>query len=436
MRIVNANVTLTSESLRKEVATQDKREQPLSRAPVAQRAGIQLSISQEASYDVTRNQRVSYQSAAEVSDNQTITNQALSTVLSEATRFALSGEAAISFITSQASGTGPGVSGQMQAQFSSYVYRQTDEQVRLSVEGRLSDSSGRDIRFTVYLEQQQHTQWREKQSLSIEARPLTDPLVINFGNDVVRLSDVTFKFDLNADGNPEQLGIPQAGSGFLVFDRNADGKINDGSEMFGPLTGNGYSELAMEDSDGNGWIDESDPVFSQLRVMVIAPEGPQLKSLAELGVGAIGLHAGDTRLSLTSPRGMLLGEVKRTGVVLMENGSVRTMQELDLADLKASPTTPSKPWRNGEILSGGRPSPRLDSSVSEAPLQDDAFVSMVKKALEKMSEIEAQMEAQMDEKAPPPSLLEQLLKAMKTQMLQLQQQREGARNYRATSSHE
>jgi hypothetical protein len=45
-------------------------------------------------------------------------------------------------------------------------------------------------------------------------------------------------------------------SGLLVIDKNLDGKVNDGSELFGPSTGDGFEKLARYDEDRNGWIDE------------------------------------------------------------------------------------------------------------------------------------------------------------------------------------
>jgi hypothetical protein len=67
-----------------------------------------------------------------------------------------------------------------------------------------------------------------------------------------------------------------------------DGKINSGAELFGAGSGDGFADLAAHDTDGNGWIDESDAVYDQLRVW--APDGPgggALSSLKEKGVGAI-----------------------------------------------------------------------------------------------------------------------------------------------------
>ena len=89
-------------------------------------------------------------------------------------------------------------------------------------------------------------------------------------------------------------------SGFLALDKNSDGIINDGSELFGTKTGNGFSELAEYDSDGNGWIDENDEVYDQLKVWVKDENGKDtLLSLKEANVGAICLGSSKTTFHVT-----------------------------------------------------------------------------------------------------------------------------------------
>lgn len=48
------------------------------------------------------------------------------------------------------------------------------------------------------------------------------------------------------------------GGVFLALDKNGDSVINDGKELFGAATGQGFKELAIYDSDKNYWIDEND----------------------------------------------------------------------------------------------------------------------------------------------------------------------------------
>ncbi len=158
----------------------------------------------------------------------------------------------------------------------------------------------------------------------------TDPLVINLDTDAASLSDVSFYFDLDADGQEEEMAALGEGSGFLALDKNGDGKINDGSELFGAKTGDGFGELAQYDQDGNGWIDENDPVFSRLSVWIkCGSDEAKLLSLKEAGVGAIFLGSQGTQFSLTGSSGSEEARIRRTGLYLKENGQAGTVQHVD-----------------------------------------------------------------------------------------------------------
>ena len=120
--------------------------------------------------------------------------------------------------------------------------------------------------------------------------------------------------------------------GYLALDRNSNQRIDSGLELFGPATGNGYTELARHDDDGNGWIDESDAVFSQLKVWVPEAEGAgRLMSLKEAGVGALSLAATQTPFALRTSGNDPLGMVRSTSAYLREDGGAGTMQQIDLA---------------------------------------------------------------------------------------------------------
>ena len=89
-----------------------------------------------------------------------------------------------------------------------------------------------------------------------------DTLKKNTPDPVVKREGWGVEYDLHesySDGRKDNISFVQPGSGFLAVDKNNDGKINNGKELFGPNTGNGFDELAKYDSDGNQWIDESDP---------------------------------------------------------------------------------------------------------------------------------------------------------------------------------
>lgn len=141
------------------------------------------------------------------------------------------------------------------------------EQTSFSASGTVKTADGQEIGFQLELSMTRTYYEESNVSLRLgDATRKVDPLVLNFSGNAAQLTDQRFAFDLNADGRPENINFVAPGSGFLVFDRNQDGKINNGSELFGPTTGDGFAELAKFDGDKNGWIDENDAAFNKLEV--------------------------------------------------------------------------------------------------------------------------------------------------------------------------
>jgi len=138
--------------------------------------------------------------------------------------------------------------------------------------------------------------------------------------------------DLDQDGQSETFSMLASGSGFLALDKDGDGKVSDGGELFGTQSGNGFADLAQYDEDGNGWIDEGDKAFAQLKIWAQDENGQdQLLSLTEAGVGALFLGSQSTEFSLKDNQQQLQGQVRQTGVFLRENGTAGTLQQIDLA---------------------------------------------------------------------------------------------------------
>lgn len=160
----------------------------------------------------------------------------------------------------------------------------------------------------------------------------TDPLMINLDGNVGKISDQKFFFDLNQDGKEEEISFAEQGSGFLALDKNGDGKINDGSELFGTKSGDGFYDLSAYDEDKNGWIDENDSIYRDLRVWTKDEEGNDfLIDLKKADVGAIYLGNVDTQFSLKDDANHLNGEIKKTGIYLKEHsGAVGTLNHVDL----------------------------------------------------------------------------------------------------------
>jgi len=209
------------------------------------------------------------------------------------------------------------------------------EETRFSATGTVRTADGREIGFSLDLTMSRS--YHEESSTSLRlgdaARPQKDPLVINFGGNAAQLLDQRFSFDLDADGTTENINRLAAGSGFLIFDRNADGQANDGSELFGTKSGDGFADLAALDGDGNGWIDENDAAWSQLHVWTPSAEGAgPLRSLREADVGALAVARVDTPFALKDAANETLGTVRSTGLYLQESdGSAGTLQQVDLS---------------------------------------------------------------------------------------------------------
>lgn len=206
------------------------------------------------------------------------------------------------------------------------------ETTSFSSSGTVKTADGREINFDVQLSMSRSYSEESNVSLRLgDAARKTDPLVLNFGGSAAQLTDQRFAFDLNADGKTEQINFVSQGSGFLVFDRNKDGKINDGHELFGPTSGDGFAELSQLDDDKNGWIDENDKKFNELQIWSKSSTGAdQLQSLSSAGVGAIALTHVSSPFSIKNNANQLLGEVRSSGIFLQESGDTGTIQQIDL----------------------------------------------------------------------------------------------------------
>jgi len=232
--------------------------------------------------------------------------------------------------TAQASAPAPAAGYGLEYDYHS-SYTET-EQTSFAASGTVTTSDGREISFAVNLEMSRS--YHEETSVSLrlgDAARKVDPLVLNFTGTAAQLTDQRFAFDLDANGDQEQINFVTSGSGFLVFDRNQDGKVNNGSELFGPTSGDGFQELAALDGDGNGWIDENDAAFEQLQLWSRDSAGQdKLQSLAAAGVGAISLSRVDTPFDIKTDANAMLGHIRSSGIFLQESGTAGTIQQIDL----------------------------------------------------------------------------------------------------------
>lgn len=205
------------------------------------------------------------------------------------------------------------------------------ENTLFSSVGTVRTADGREICFNVDLSMSRSFTQTYQQEMNLAALQKTcDPLVINFDASAAALSDQKFLFDVDADGVQDNISILGAGSGYLALDKNGDGTVNDGRELFGPQSGNGFQDLSAYDEDSNGWIDENDSVWSKLKIWCKNPDGSDsLYTLGEKGIGAICLQNAATDFSLKG-NSQDNGYIRSTGIFLYENGNAGTVQHLDL----------------------------------------------------------------------------------------------------------
>ena len=230
-------------------------------------------------------------------------------------------------------GAEEGVAPQAGAQGMRYLYHETTyegETTTFEAEGVVKTEDGEEIGIDVALTMSR--EFTSEKSISIfEGAAVKDPLVINFGGTAAELTQTRYAFDIDNDGTDDQIHFVMPNSGFLALDKNGDGTVNNGDELFGPTSGDGFEELAAYDTDQNGWIDENDPVYSGLRIWSKDAQGnDQLLALGQRGVGAVYLGHATTPFQVKDRENELQGVVRSSGVYLNEGGGAGTVQQVDL----------------------------------------------------------------------------------------------------------
>ena len=158
-----------------------------------------------------------------------------------------------------------------------------------------------------------------------------DPLVINLDSNPTAVEDMKFEFDLDTDGEMESISMLSSSSAFLALDINGNGEIDDGSELFGTKSGDGFKDLSEYDSDGNGWIDEADEVFDKLRLWQVNSDGTKsLYTLKDKDIGALYLGNVNSTFSITNDNNDTNAIIRKSGMYLREDGSAGVMAHVDM----------------------------------------------------------------------------------------------------------
>ncbi|MCR5197050.1 MAG: hypothetical protein K6D38_12060 [Pseudobutyrivibrio sp.] len=224
-----------------------------------------------------------------------------------------------------------GNSGYMETVSTSYEYTEI-QSTSFSATGSAMTADGRQLSFEYGFEMSESFH-EEFQSVESRYRNFIDPLVVNLSDSPTKISDQRFYFDLDGDGSLDEINQLQPGSGFLALDRNGDGEINDGKELFGAKTGDGFKELALFDEDHNGWIDENDSIFNKLRIWSMNEEGEmELYTLQHSDVGAIYLGRVNTEFVNHDSEHEARAAIRESGIFLHESdGHAGGVQHVDFA---------------------------------------------------------------------------------------------------------
>lgn len=206
------------------------------------------------------------------------------------------------------------------------------EETQFSTQGTVKTADGRELTFNINVGMSREFTEYYRQDLQLAQFTMCDPLVINLDTDIASLTDQNFYFDIDADGEEDEIAGLSSKSGYLALDKNNDGTINDGNELFGAKSGNGFADLAEYDEDGNGWIDENDDIWNKLQIWCKDENGKDmLYRLSDKGVGAICLQNASTDFALKNSDGRMQGNIRKSGFFLYESGLAGTIQHVDVA---------------------------------------------------------------------------------------------------------
>jgi Ca2+-binding RTX toxin-like protein len=170
------------------------------------------------------------------------------------------------------------------------------------------------------------------------AEDAVSPLVLDLDGDGVETInvDVGVHFDHDGNGIAEATGWIGSDDGLLVWDRNGNGKIDNGSELFGnntrltdgSIAANGFLALSSLDSNFDGYFNASDASFSSLRVWRdVNVDGRvnagELLTLSVAGVQSISLSYADGMRSDASGN-----EHRQLGQYMTSTGAIRSVEDI------------------------------------------------------------------------------------------------------------
>ena len=166
---------------------------------------------------------------------------------------------------------------------------------------------------------------------------------------------------------------------------------DNGSELFGAQSGDGFADLALYDDTKDGIIDENDTIFSKLKVWLKNAGGGSIVSLSDVRVGALIVEGVSSKFDIKND-GETLAKLQKTGLAVMEDGSGNWLSHVDFI---VTESTGEGNADNGETVSAMTDLKALTdktklnpSGSSQTSNSEDALIEKLKKQLQ---EIEAKL---------------------------------------------
>ena len=169
--------------------------------------------------------------------------------------------------------------------------------------------------------------------IETSAAALKDPLLVQFGAQGLGKIKGQKSFAINQDNILDNLPIFSGDVGYLVYDKNNNQQADDGSELFGPKTGQGFVELAQLDSNKNGFIDTEDEQFEQLYLWQPSDDNSpteQWLSLKDAKIQAISLSAISTPFDFFDQQGEIQAQLRQSSFAISESGLGRGVHQVDV----------------------------------------------------------------------------------------------------------
>lgn len=147
-----------------------------------------------------------------------------------------------------------------------------------------------------------------------------DPILLDLSGDGIQLTEAGkgANFDINADGIMDSTAWVKGNTAMLVYDKNGNNKIDNGSELFGDQNGakDGFKELAKYDSNNDGKIDSKDSIYKNLKLYRdLNGDGKmqanEFNTLQEMGIKALNLECEDADDEVNGNSIVLRGSFER-----------------------------------------------------------------------------------------------------------------------------